>query len=93
MKQEEEIKELKDRLKLIEEYYEESNFIKRIKFYWKYIKEKKKNANYRNSTKDDTSRNNTVHNNSTSNTWNNEINNLFNNEKIEKERKKWQKYM
>lgn len=82
MEKEEEIKELKDRLKLIEEYYEENSFIKRIRFYWKYIKEKRKNANYRNNTKNDTSRNNKIHNDSTNNTWNNEINNLFNNEKI-----------
>ena len=74
----EEIEELKDRLKLIEEYYEENSFIKRIRFYWKYIKEKKKNANYRNSTKNDTTRNNTIHNNSNGNTWNSEINKIFN---------------
>lgn len=79
MKQEEEIKELKDRLKLIEEYYEESNFIKRIRFYWKYIKEKRRNANYRNSTKNDKSRNNTISNNSNGNTWDNEISKIFNN--------------
>ena len=78
MKQEEEIKELKDRLKLIEEYYEESSFIKRIKFYWKYIKEKNKNADYRNNTKNDTSRNNKIYNNSNGNTWDNEINKIFN---------------
>lgn len=78
MKQEEEIKELKDRLKLIEEYYEESNFIKRIRFYWKFIKEKKRNANNRNSTKNDTTRDNTVYNNSHGNTWDNEISKIFN---------------
>lgn len=78
MEKEEEIKELKDRLKLIEEYYEESNFIKRIRFYWEYIKEKRRNANYRNSTKNDTNRNNTIHNNSNGNTWDNEINKIFN---------------
>lgn len=55
MEKEEEIKELKERLKLIEEYYEESSFTKRIRFYWKYIKEKRKYANNRNSTKNDTS--------------------------------------
>ena len=82
MEKEEEIKELKDRLKLIEEYYEESDFIKRIRFYWKYVKEKKKNANYRNSTKNDTSRNNTICNNSNGNTWNYEINKIFNNKEI-----------
>lgn len=74
----EQIKELKSRLKLIEEYYEESNFIKRIRFYWKYIKEKKKNANYRNDTKNDTSRNNTISDNSNNNTWDDEINKIFN---------------
>ena len=78
MKQEEEIKELKDRLKLIEEYYEESSFIKRIRFYIKYIKEKKEYADYRNSTKNDTTRNNTICNNSNNNTWNNEINKILN---------------
>ena len=78
MKEEEEIKELKDRLKLIEEYYEESSFIKRIRYYWKYIKEKRRYANYRNNTKNDTGRNNTVHNNSNGNTWNDEINKIFN---------------
>ena len=86
MEKEEEIKELKDRLKLIEEYYEENSFIKRIRFYWRYIKEKKKNAGYRNYTKNDTTRDNTIYNNSNDNTWNNEINNLFNNKKIEKEK-------
>ena len=78
MKQEEEIKELKERLKLIEEYYEESSFIKRIRFYWKYVKEKRRNANNRNSTKNDTSRNNTVYDNSNGNTWDNEISKIFN---------------
>ena len=85
MEKEEEIKELKDRLRLIEEYYEESNFIKRIRYYWKYVKEKRRNANYRNSTKNDTSRNNTIYDNSNDNTWDNEIDKIFNNEKIEKE--------
>lgn len=78
MEKEKEIKELKDRLKLIEEYYEESNFIKRIRFYWKYVKEKRKNANYRNSTKNDTSRNNTICDNSNGNTWDDEISKIFN---------------
>lgn len=86
MEKEEEIKELKERIKLIEEYYEESSFIKRIRFFWKYIKEKKRNANYRNSTKNDTTGNNTICNNSNGNTWNNEIDNLFNDKKIEKEK-------
>lgn len=78
MEKEEEIKELKDRLKLIEEYYEESSFIKRIRFYIKYIKEKKKNAGYRDNTKNDTSRDNTIYNNSNGNTWDNEISKIFN---------------
>lgn len=78
MEKEEEIKELKERLKLIEEYYGESSFIKRIRFYLKYIKEKRKNANYRNDSKNDTSRNNTIYNNSHGNTWDNEINKIFN---------------
>lgn len=78
MEKEEEIKELKERLKLIEEYYEESSFIKRIGFYWKYIKEKRRNANNRNSTKNDTSRNNTISNSSNGNTWDNEISKIFN---------------
>ena len=50
----EENEELKDRLKLIEEYYKESNIIKRIRFYWKFYKEKRRYANYRNSAKNDT---------------------------------------
>lgn len=78
MKQEEEIKELKDRLKLIETFYEENSIIKRIKFYIKYYKEKKKNADYRNNTENDTTRNNTICNNSNGNTWDNEINKIFN---------------
>lgn len=78
MEKEEEIKELKNRLKLIEEYYGESSFIKRIKFYWRYIKEKKRYANYRNSAKNDTTRNNSICNNSHGNTWNSEINKIFN---------------
>lgn len=78
MEKEEEIKELKERLKLIEEYYEESSFTKRIRFYWKYIKEKRKYANNRNSTKNDTSWNNSVYNNSNGNTWDNEISKIFN---------------
>ena len=82
MEKEEEIKELKDRIKLIEEYYGENSFIKRIRFYWNYIKEKKKNANYRNNRKNDTARNNTICNNSNGNTWNNEINKIFNNKEI-----------
>ena len=86
MEKEKEIKELKDRLNLIETFYGENSLIKRIKFYIKYIKEKRKNADNRNNGKNDTSRNNTVRNNSTSNTWDNEINNLFNNEKIKEEK-------
>ena len=67
-------KELKEELEMIEVFYGENSLIKRIKFYIKYIKEKRKNAN------------NTICNNSTGNTWNNEINNLFNNEKIKEEK-------
>lgn len=78
MEKEEEIKKLKERLKLIEEYYEESSFIKRIRFYISYIKEKKRNAGYRNNRKNDTTRNNTIYSNSNGNTWDNEINKIFN---------------
>ena len=77
-----EIKELKSRLSLIETFYEENSFIKKIKFYWKYIKEKRRNANYRNDRKNDTNRNNTISNNSISDTWNYEIDKIFNNEEI-----------
>ena len=83
MEKEKEIKELKSRLNLIEEFYEEDNLIKRIKFYIKYIKEKWKNANNTNNRNNDTNRNNKIHNNSTSNSWNNENNNLFNSKEIE----------
>ena len=78
MTKEEEIKELKDRIRLIEEYYEENSFIKRIKFYWRYIKDKKKNADNRNNPENDTSRNNKICNNSNGNTWDNEISKIFN---------------
>lgn len=84
MKQEEEVKELKDRLRLIETFYEENSLIKRIKFYTKYVKEKWKNGNNTNIRNNDTSRNNQIHNNSISNTWNNEINNLLNDKEIKK---------
>ena len=84
MEKEEEIKELKSRLNLIETFYEEEDYIKRIKNYYKYIKEKWKNANYRNDSKNDASRNNTILNNSNDNTWNNEIDKLFNNEEIKR---------
>ena len=83
MEKEEEIKELKSRLSLIEEFYEENNLIKRIKFYLKYIKERWKNANYTNNRNNDTSRNNSICNDGTSDTWNNKINNLFNSKEIE----------
>lgn len=79
-------KELKEQLEMIEYFYGENSLIKRIKFYVKYLKEKWKNANNTDIGKNDTSRNNQVHNNSTCNSWNNEINNLCNNEKIEKEK-------
>ena len=52
----------------------------------KCLKEKWKNANNTNTRNNDTSRNNKVCNDGTSYTWNNEIDNLFNNKKIEKER-------
>lgn len=77
-----EIKELKSRLSLIETFYEENSFIKKIKFYWKYIKEKRRYANYRNDRKNDTNRNNRISNNSISDTWNYEIDKIFNNEEI-----------
>ena len=83
MEKEEEIKELKSRISLIEEFYEENNLIKRIKFYIKYYKEKKKNANYTNNRNNDTNRNNSIYNDGTSNSWDNEINNLFNSKEIE----------
>lgn len=57
-----EIKELKSRLNLIETYYQENNFIKRIKFYLKYYKEKRKND--KNNRNNDTTRDNTIYNNS-----------------------------
>lgn len=60
-----EIKELKNRLNLIETFYQENNFIKRIKFYLKYYKEKRKND--KNNRNNDTNRNNTIHNSSISN--------------------------
>lgn len=75
-----EIKELKDRLNLIETYYQENNFIKRIKFYIKYYKEKRKND--KNNRNNDTTRDNTVHNNSISNTRVNVNDKIFNYEEI-----------
>lgn len=60
-----EIKELKNRLNLIETFYQENNIIKRIKFYIKYYKEKRKND--KNNRNNDTTRNNTIHNNNISN--------------------------
>lgn len=82
-------KELKEQIEMIEYFYGENNLIKKIKFYVKYIKEKWKNGNSTNIRRNDTSRNNQVHNNSTCNSWNNEINNLFNDKKIEE--KKWKR--
>lgn len=82
MEKEEEIKELKSRINMIETFYEENSFIKRIKFYIKYIKEKWKNADNRNDTKNDTTRDNTIYNNSNDNTWDDEINSLFNDKEI-----------
>ena len=75
-----EIKELKDRLNLIETYYQENNFIKRIKFYIKYYKEKRKND--KNNRKNDTTRNNTIYNNSISNIRNDANDKIFNYEEI-----------
>lgn len=79
-------KELKEQLEMIEYFYGENSLVKRIKFYTKYIKEKWKNGNNTNIRNNDTSRNNQIYNNSTCNAWNNEINNLFDNKKIEKEK-------
>lgn len=75
-------KELKEKLEMIEMFYGENSLIKRIKFYIKYYKEKWKNANNTNTRNNDTSRNNTICNDGTSYTWNNEINNLFNGKEI-----------
>ena len=75
-------KELKEQLEMIEYFYRENSLIKRIKFYAKYVKEKWKNANNTNIRNNDTSRNNKIHNNSISDTWNDEINNLFDNKKV-----------
>lgn len=72
------IKELEERLKLIENFYEENSLVKRIKFHINYYKERLKYANYRNNTKNDTSRNNTIYDNNTRNTRDNEINKIFN---------------
>lgn len=60
-----EIKELKSRLNLIQNFYEESNFIKRIKFYLRYYKEKRKND--KNNRNNDSNRNNTIPNDSINN--------------------------
>lgn len=69
---------------MIEMFYGEEKIFKRIKFYLKYIKEKWKSANNRNDTKNDTTRNNTIFNNSNDNSRNNEIDNLFNDKEIKK---------
>lgn len=79
-------KELKEEIEMIEMFYGENSIIKRIKFYIKYIKEKWKNANNTDTRNNDTSRNNTVCDNEPNNSWNNEISNLFNDKKIEKEK-------
>ena len=60
-----EIKELKNRLELIETFYQENNLIKRIKLYIKYYKEKRKND--KNNRNNDSNRNNTIHNSSIGN--------------------------
>lgn len=75
-----EIKELKNRLKLIETFYQENNFIKRIKFYLKYYKEKRKND--KNNRNNDTTRNNTILNNSIGNIRVNVNDKIFNSEEI-----------
>ena len=77
-------KELKEQLEMIEYFYGENSLIKRIKFYKKYIKEKWKNGNNTNIRKNDTSRNNKIHNNSISDTWNDKINNLLINKEVRK---------
>ena len=77
-------KEQKKRLEMIEYFYGENSLIKRIKFYKKYIKEKWKNGNNTNIRKNDTSRNNKIHNNSISDTWNDKINNLLINKEVRK---------
>lgn len=78
-------KELKEELEMIEYFYGENSLIKRIKFYTKYVKEKWRNGNNTDIRNNDTSRNNKIHNNGASNTWNDKINNLLNNEKIKGE--------
>lgn len=75
-----EIKELKDRLNLIETFYQENNIIKRIKYYLKYYKEKRKND--KNNRNNDTNGNNTIHNNSISNTRVNVNDKIFNYKEI-----------
>lgn len=75
-----EIKELKNRLNLIETFYQENNIIKRIKFYIKYYKEKRKND--KNNTNNDTIRNNTIYNNSIGNFRNNVNDKIFNSKEI-----------
>lgn len=77
-----EIEELKNRINLIETFYYEKNVIKRIKIYYKNIKEKIKNANCRNNRKNDTSGNNTIYNDNISNAWNDAINKILNNKEI-----------
>lgn len=75
-----EIKELKNRLNLIETFYQENNFIKRIKFYIKYYKEKRKND--KNNRNNDTTRNNTIHNNSINNIRTNVNDKIFDSKEI-----------
>lgn len=78
--EEKEIKELKSRLSLIEEFYQENSFIKRIKFYLKYYKEKFKND--KNNRNNDTTRNNTIYNNSIDNISINANDKIFNSKEI-----------
>ena len=75
-----EIKELKNRLNLIETFYQENNIIKRIKFYLKYYKEKRKND--KNNRDNDSNRNNTIPNNSICDIRVNVNDKILNNEEI-----------
>lgn len=75
-------KELKDRLKLIETFYEENNLIKRIKFYYKYYKEKWKNGNNTNNRDNDKATNYSIYNNGNDNVSNNDNNKIFNSKEI-----------
>lgn len=58
------------------------SLIRKIQFYIKYYKEKRKYEHYRNNTNNATSGNNTIFDNSISNTRNNENNKIFDNKEI-----------